>query len=480
VLEHPGRSDHRRLVAGGDARREAALGREVLLERLRVDAFDSFNVVAGAGRVRAEHRGELAVEVDELLGDLLPLLGVGVQQLGLGRAAEHARQLPPEVPGVGHRDVHPLACLGAVGVARVARDEDPGQPGAHLVGGHVVELVAQPLPDGVHRPPADALQLDRVRAQDPVGDLDQLLRGDAAVLEHLLVADVVQGDVEPHQVAALARDDQDVARVAGVDRALEPDVGEVGHRQRVDDAPRLVHRVAFQLAADRGADAAARPVAADDVLGPDRRGLPRLLEALEVRRGDRHRVFGRAVLVDPEVGGVQAVVRLELAGRALHVVEEVGEHPRLVDDHVRHLGEALLDVRDAAGARDLARVGGVRPPERDLVDPVALVDQLVGQAERFEHLDAPARDPVGLAHLERAVLPVDHGGADVREGRQLGREHQTGGAAADDEDVDLLREGVRPRRDRRVRLLDERVTGLVTVEIELHRRCSSAMSLPKR
>jgi hypothetical protein len=60
----------------------------------------------------------------------------------------------------------------------------------------------------------------------------------------------------------------------GVDRALEPDVREVGHRQRVDDAPRLVHRVAFQLAADRGADAAARAVAADDVLGPDRRGLP--------------------------------------------------------------------------------------------------------------------------------------------------------------------------------------------------------------
>jgi hypothetical protein len=52
-------------------------------------------------------------------------------------------------------------------------------------------------------------------------------------------------------------------------------------------------------------------------------------------------------------------------------------------------------------------------------------------------------------------------------------------AAADDQDVDLLREGVRPRRDRRVRLLDERVTGLVAVEIELHRRCSSAMSLPK-
>ena len=34
----------------------------------------------------AEHLGELAVEVDELLGDLLPLVGVGVQQLRFGRA----------------------------------------------------------------------------------------------------------------------------------------------------------------------------------------------------------------------------------------------------------------------------------------------------------------------------------------------------------------------------------------------------------
>ena len=61
---------------------------------------------------------------------------------------------------------------------------------------------------------------------------------------------------------------------------LQPDVREVGDRQDVHHAPGLVHRIADQLAADRGADAAARAVAADDVLGPDRRDLAGRLAAL--------------------------------------------------------------------------------------------------------------------------------------------------------------------------------------------------------
>ena len=208
------------------------------------------------------------------LGDGLPFLGVGVQQLRPGRPAQHGRQLPAEVPGVGHRHVHALAGLGAVGVAGVAGDEHPRQPGGHLLRRHVVELVAQALADLVDRPPPDVFDLERVRVQDPVRDLGQLLRGDAPVLEHLLVGDLVELDVEPDEVSALPRDDQDVALVRGVDRALEPDVREVGDRQDVHHAPGLVRRVADQLAADRRPDAAARAVAADDVLGPDRRGLP--------------------------------------------------------------------------------------------------------------------------------------------------------------------------------------------------------------
>ena len=236
--------------------------------------------------------------------------------------------------------------------------------------------------------------------------------------------------------------------------------------------PGLVHRVAGQLAADRCPNAAAGAVGADHVLGPDRRGLPGLLALLQVRHGGGHRVLRSAAGVDPDVGGVQAVERSQPAGRALHVVEEVGQHPRLVDDHVRHLRETLFDVVDASGARDPGPILGVRAPERDFVDPVALVDQPVREAERLEHLHRAAGDPVGLSHLQRTVLPVDDRGPDVREVGQLRGQDEPGRTASDDQDVDVLGQDVRAVDDGRVRVLDERITGLVTVEIELHRELS--------
>ena len=48
---------------------------------------------------------------------------------------------------------------------------------------------------------------------------------------------------------------------------------------------------------------------------------------------------------------------------------------------MRHLRQALFDVTDAPGTPDLGPVLGVWPPEADLVDPVALVDQTTRQAE---------------------------------------------------------------------------------------------------
>ena len=358
-------------------------------------------------------------------------------------------------------------------VAGIACDEHPRKTGGHLLRRHVVELVAQPLADLVHRPPPDVFHLDGVRGQDPVSDLGQLLGGGAPVLEHLPVAHVVQLDVEPDQVSALARDDEDVALVRGVDGALEPDVREVGDGQGVQDAPGLVHRVAPQFAADRRPGAAARALAADDVLRPDRRGIAGLLEVLEVLQGDRHRVLRRAAGVDLDAAGVEAIERAQLAGRPLHVVQKVGEHARLVHDHMGHFRQALFDVLDTPGTRDSGPVLRVRSPEGDLVDPVALGDQPVGQAEGLEHLDGAAGDPVGLAHLERAVLAVDDDRPDLGEVSHLRGQHETGRTAADDQDVGDLGETSRPLRDGRMRVLDERVAGLVAVQIELHRSLPS-------
>src|SRR5205814_3548559 len=123
----------------------------------------------------------------------------------------------------------------------------------------------------------------------------------------------------------------------------------------------------------------------------------------------------------------------------------------------------------APGTSDLGLVVWVRPPEADLVDPIALVHQTSSQTERLEHLHGAAGDSVGLTHLERTVLSVDDSGPDVGKAGQLRSQDQTCRTASYDQDVDILREAFRPLRDGRMRGLDQRVAGLVAVEIELHR-----------
>lgn len=275
-----GGDEQGRLIAYGDTGCEASLVPEVPLEAFRI------RVAVGGG---TEQDGELAIELDQPTRDRLPLVGVGAQDLGAGRAAQHGAQLPAQVPRVGHRDVHALAGLGAVGVAGIARDEHPRRAGVAPLLGNVVESVAQPLADPVDSPPADMLHVDAVRAQDAVGHLDELRRRHGSLAQQLTVALAVELDVEADEMAALTWDDEDAA-VFGGDRRLEPDVGEVGDRQHVEHAPRRVRRVPVQRAADGATGAAARPVASHDVAGPDGRDPARGLEILDVLEVDGDRV----------------------------------------------------------------------------------------------------------------------------------------------------------------------------------------------
>ena len=66
-----------------------------------------------------------------------------------------AASFHPEVEGVLHGHVHALTGLRAVGVTRVAGDEDPREAGSHLLLGYVVELVAEALADLVNGAPGD-------------------------------------------------------------------------------------------------------------------------------------------------------------------------------------------------------------------------------------------------------------------------------------------------------------------------------------
>ncbi len=85
LLMRGGGGDQGRGVADRDPRGEPALPDEVPLELLRVHTrFVGGRIRRVArrrrlGRRGAEHPGELAVEVDQLLGHGLALVGVGVQ-----------------------------------------------------------------------------------------------------------------------------------------------------------------------------------------------------------------------------------------------------------------------------------------------------------------------------------------------------------------------------------------------------------------
>ena len=212
-----------------------------------------------------------------------------------------------------------------------------------------------------------------------------------------------------------------------------------------------------QLTADRGVGSTLRePSQPTTYRARMVERLPRSAGRRHVLQRDRHRAVRRHRSRRRSRGG-----RRTAAGRrrALHVVAEVGEHPRLVDDDVRELRQALLDVLDAAGADDPVPSSGSARQKAVSLTQYASAQQTVGEAERLEHLDGAAGDAVRLPDLERPVPAIDDRVGDPGSARAA-RQDQAGRAAADDEHVGLLREaggppatdGWGPRRaDRRCR-----------------------------
>ena len=91
----------------------------------------------------------------QLLGDGMPFVGIGAKEPGAGNAAQNRGELPAEVEGVLHGDIHALAGLGATGVAGIAGDENAGDGVCARFALNVVETVAEALADLVDRPPAN-------------------------------------------------------------------------------------------------------------------------------------------------------------------------------------------------------------------------------------------------------------------------------------------------------------------------------------
>src|SRR6185503_7068583 len=237
----------------------------------------------------------------------------------------------------------------------------------------------------------------------------------------------------------------------------------------------MVSRLPAQLPTDRLPHDAARAVAADDVPGVH---FELRARSVDPAQRDADRVLAR--LSDGELDDLQAVVGLEPARGAAHRAEEEVVDPRLVEDHVRELGEAVLHVLDTAGADDARAIVGGWAPEDRLVHPVGLGDELFAEPERLEHLHRATRDAVGLAQLEWARLALDDPRGDAGKFGELRREHESRWTTADDQHVDLVRHGGGPCSYRRICRPDAWIPGPEPVAVELHRGGASRRGRARR
>ena len=293
-----------------------------------------------------------------------------------------------------------------------------------------------------------------------------------------VLAEFLELDVEADEIAALPRNDQEAALAGRLDRRLDAEVGKVADRQDIHDAPGLVGEVALKRQSERSPHRAARAVAADHEPRLHGLDLP-LVRGIEPFEPDGDRKGRRRALpvrFDRKIDQAARIVRLEPRRRIAHDIEIELMHPRLVQDHVRELGQPVFGVLDPGAADDIASPRIIRLPERRLVDPIGLFQHPLAEAERLEHLHRPAGDAVRLAEQQRAGFLFDDAGPDVGKGGQLRRQRQARGPAADDQDIDLPGKGVRsPRRMVRLgRLGDRRIAGSEPVEMELHDVAPSA------
>ena len=197
-------------------------------------------------------------------------------------------------------------------------------------------MVAQPLADLVHRPPRHLLHIERVRPQDALCGRNELFNGDVARRHALVAVELVQLDVDAHQVPALARDQHDAAITVGLDERLEPDVGEVRDREHVHHAPRLVGRITAQRASDGLAHHAAGAIAAYDVTGSEGFDFERTSGVLAFdASGDG--MARRLVVSALQADQCPRVVRRQTRRRARHDVEVEVVDARLVEDDVGHV-----------------------------------------------------------------------------------------------------------------------------------------------
>ena len=190
---------------------------------------------------------------------------------------------------------------------------------------------------------------------------------------------------------------------------LVADIGEVGVREHVHDAPGVIGLVTGHRATDRLAHARTGTVAADDITGANGAFLTRAL-AGGIADGDADWMLRRRVLVDREIDELDAVVGLDAPGGLLGELSEVVEDTSLVDDEVWELADSGLVILRPSRADDVLGVLRVRVPEGHVDDVITLADDLLGESERLERLDRACLNAVGLSDDQARVPLLDESG----------------------------------------------------------------------
>ena len=174
----PGRlpGQDRRAIAGGRSRCEARLLHEIRLELRGIDPFAVR--LGGVFRRSAEHSRPLAVEVDQLLGDGLALARVGAQNLRPTRRRRTAASFHPRLNASCMETFMPCPAFGLWVWQASPAMKTRGRSFLRRVLRQVVELVAEPLADLIHRPPGDLLHVQRIGTENALRRCDQMIARD--------------------------------------------------------------------------------------------------------------------------------------------------------------------------------------------------------------------------------------------------------------------------------------------------------------
>ena len=87
-------------------------------------------------------------------------------------------------------------------MAGVAGDEDPWEAFLRRVFRQVVELVAEPLADLIHRPPRDLLHVQGIGTKNALRRGDQMIARDLEVRDPLVLGELVELDIDAEQISA--------------------------------------------------------------------------------------------------------------------------------------------------------------------------------------------------------------------------------------------------------------------------------------